>query len=116
MLDNRAANRLDDLLIIGIRGIAGRADAPRQAARRAIAGQREGRARQHGRMGLFGRLLDVLRIVVAAANDDHVFHAAGDKQLAFAEETQDRRFARTCLRGPAPCAPKTCSVSSARFQ
>ena len=54
----------------------------------AVVGQRERRARQHGRMGLLGRLLDVLRIVIAAANDDHVLHAAGDEQLAVAEEAQ----------------------------
>ena len=46
---------------------------------------------QHGRMGLLGRLLDVLRIVIPTADDDHVLHAAGDKQLAVAEEAQVAR-------------------------
>src|SRR3954452_11526236 len=54
----------------------------------AVVREREGRTGEHGRMGLFGRLFDVLRIVVAAADDDHVFHSASDKQLAVAEEAQ----------------------------
>ena len=39
-------------------------------------------------MGFLGRLLDVLRIVVAAADDHHVFESAGDEQLAIADEAQ----------------------------
>ena len=50
-------------------------------------------------MGLLGRLLDVLRIVVAAADDDHVLHAAGDKQLAVAEEAQVAGPQESCPRG-----------------
>ena len=39
-------------------------------------------------MGRLGRLLDVLRIVVAAADDDHVLEPAGDEQLAVVHEAE----------------------------
>ena len=100
LLDNRPANRLHDLLMIGsaILPIELMHDHQPLAA---VVGQRERRTRQHGRVGLLGRLLDVLRIVIAAANDDHVLHAARDKQLAVAKEAQDRPSARNGPRGPA---------------
>ena len=50
-------------------------------------------------MRSLGRQLDVLRIVVAAAQDDQVLQAAGDVQLAAGEEpevagAQERALAR----------------------
>ncbi len=54
---------------------------------------REGGARAgpQGRMGVLGRQLDILRIVIAPAQDDEVLHAAGDEQLAAVEEAEVSR-------------------------
>ena len=116
VLDDRPPNRLNDLVMIGLAELAVELVNNDQPLAAAFIGERERSARQHGRVGFLGRLLDVLRIVIAAANDDHVLHAAGDEQLALAEETQGRPCAGTCLRGPALRAPNTSSVSSGRFQ
>ena len=39
-------------------------------------------------MRRFGGRFDILRIIIAAANDDDVLHAAGDEELSIAKEAQ----------------------------
>src|SRR3954452_3324668 len=55
----------------------------------------------HGRMAPFYCQFDILWIVIAAPNDDHVFEATGNKQHVFLEEThvssaQERTFPCIC--------------------
>jgi hypothetical protein len=61
-------------------------DQPRPVV--ALVGERRPAAGLEQRRRDLHHLLDVLRVVVAAADDEHVLQPAGDEQLAFVEEAQ----------------------------
>src|SRR5262245_45640751 len=87
MFDDRSPNRLNDLLIVTA------AELPVQLMHddeplALIFGQCERRPRQHRRMGLLGGLLNILRVMIATADDNDVLHTASYEQFAFAEEAQ----------------------------
>ena len=61
--------------------------------------------------------LDVLRVEVAAADDDQVLEPAGDEQLAVVEEAEVAGAQERPLAGVRPGgAAKVCSVASGAFQ
>ena len=73
-------------------------DQPRPAVARHLEGGPA--ARPQPRVDGLHRRLDVLRVVVAAADDDHVLDPPGDEQLAVPRRSRGRRSAGTA---PRPC-------------
>ena len=65
---------------------------------------------------LVDRQLDVLRVVVDAADDDQVFEPAGDEQLAVAQEAQVARAQERPAAVAQPGAGTFRCVSSSRRQ
>ena len=79
------------------------------AARAAAAWRREGRAAaaaQHARARVLGRALDVLRVVVAAADDDEVLQPAADEELAAVHEAEVARAQITHRRAAAAASAR----------
>ena len=88
LLDDRPADGADDVVHIRTAELAVELVDDDELFVAVLGFDGERGARQHGRVGLLGRLLDVLRVVVAGADDDHILEPAGDEQLAVAEEAE----------------------------
>ena len=60
--------------------------------------ERRDARRAYGRVRQFNRTLDVVRVVIAAADNDEVLTAAGDKEIVPGAEVRDRRYEATPAR------------------
>ena len=82
-----------------------------------VDGERGARCRPQLRVAAFDRQLDVLRIVIDAADDDQVLEPAGDEQLAVVQEAQVAGPQERPVAAVRQMRAGTCArVSSARFQ
>ncbi len=88
---DRFADRLEDLVNFSFAAVSAALDFghDHQAfALRNVDGESRGGGRSQQRMAALDGLLDILRIIVAAVDDQQIFQAAGDEQFALVQETQ----------------------------
>src|SRR4051812_45066126 len=104
MLDDRSPHSLNDLVMVGPAELAVELMYDDEPLAATFIGERERCAWQHGGVGLLGGLFDILWVMVAAADDDDIFHASGDVQLTFAEETQVPRAQELTFAAGNDCA------------